>query len=52
MCGEGVNAYHPSVTWLHSVFPKDEVFCLTQEVHKERERQALLSSGRDWLLVA
>jgi hypothetical protein len=42
-----VHAYHPAVMQLCAMFPKDEVFGLTQKVHEERERQALLSSGRN-----
>jgi hypothetical protein len=47
MRDDDVHAYHPSVMQLCHMFPKEEVLCLTQEVYKERERQALLSSGRD-----
>jgi hypothetical protein len=50
MQDENVHAYHPSVQQLWLVFPQDEVFRVPQNVHKQRERQALLSSGRDWLL--
>ncbi len=52
MQDENVHAYHPAVRQLCVMFSQDEVFRLIQELHKERERQALLSSGRDWLLVA
>jgi hypothetical protein len=52
MQDEDVHAYHPSVTQLRFMFPQEEVFRLTQNVYKERERQARLSSGRDWLLVS
>jgi hypothetical protein len=51
MQDESVHAYHPAVKQLCLMFPQDEVFHLTQGVYKERERQALLSSDRDWLFV-
>jgi hypothetical protein len=46
MKDESVRAYHPSVIALYRMFPQEEVLRLTQDVHKEREKQALLSSGR------
>jgi hypothetical protein len=52
MQDDSVHAYHPSIVQLCFMFPKDEVFHLTQKVCKDRERRALLSSERDWLLSA
>jgi len=37
---------------LHGVFPDDDVFRLTQELHRERDKRApAVSSERDWLMV-
>jgi hypothetical protein len=52
MQDKNVNAYHPSIRELHSVFAKEDVFHLTQELHREREKQEFASSPHDWLLVA
>jgi hypothetical protein len=51
MAKESVHAYHPYITKLRSMFPEEEVFRLTQELHRDRERQAIVSSPRDWIMV-
>jgi hypothetical protein len=51
MADENVHAYNVHAA-LHGVFPDDDVFRLTQELHREREKRALASSPRDCLMVA
>jgi hypothetical protein len=53
MQDKNVSAYHPSIRELRSVFAQEDVFRLTRELHREREKQALVaSSSRDWLMMA
>jgi hypothetical protein len=47
MADESVHAYHPAILQLRCMFVQDDVFRLTQEVHREREKHALASSPRD-----
>lgn len=54
MQDENVNAYHTSILELRSLFAEEDVFRLTRELHRERdrERDALASSPRDGLMMA
>jgi hypothetical protein len=62
MQDENIHAYHPSVRALRRMFPQDDVFRLTQELHRERESRAFIAPPRitspvsglffwDWLTV-
>jgi hypothetical protein len=44
MRDENVHAYHPSVQRLRHMFPQGDLYRLTQELHRERERQTLALS--------
>jgi hypothetical protein len=37
MANDNVHAYHPAIISLHEMFPPDDVFRITQELHRERE---------------
>jgi hypothetical protein len=47
MQDESVNAYHVSVLDLRFVFPQDDVFRLTQELHREREMSQVVTNQQD-----
>jgi len=40
MADESVHAYHPSMSKLYRIFPQDDVFGVTQEMHRQRESKA------------
>jgi hypothetical protein len=47
MQDESVTAYHASVLDLRFVFPQDDVFRLTQELHREREMSQVVTNQPD-----
>jgi type IV secretory pathway VirB9-like protein len=47
MQDESVTAYHASVLDLRFVFPQDDVFRLTQELHRKREMSQVVTNQPD-----